>query len=97
MRLSGLPLLWRIALRNVLRHPFRTGVAALGVGLGLVAIAILDPWIVSKVEIGASLFRVTPALVASATGFGVGLGVVAGLVPAVRAARSDPAPGLREL
>lgn len=33
-RLAGLPLLWRIALRNLLRHPFRTGVAALGVGLG---------------------------------------------------------------
>jgi cell division protein FtsX len=71
--------------------------ALLGILLGLGAIAILDTWFVSKVEVGASLFKVTPRLLTGVVGYGVVLGVVAGLLPALRAARSDPAPGLREL
>ena len=71
--------------------------AALGVAAGILAIALLDPWIVAKVEVGASLFKLTPGLLLGAIGFGVGLGIVAGLVPAWRAARQDPAQGLREL
>lgn len=34
-RLKALPFLWRFALRNMLRHPFRTGVTCLGVSLGI--------------------------------------------------------------
>jgi putative ABC transport system permease protein len=33
--LRGLPFLWRFALRNMLRHPFRTLVSCLGVSLGI--------------------------------------------------------------
>lgn len=32
--LRGLPLLWRIGLRNLVRHPLRAGVSCLGVALG---------------------------------------------------------------
>ncbi len=71
--------------------------AVLGILLGLGAIAILDTWFISKVEVGASLFKVTPRLLGGVVAYGVVLGVVAGLLPALRAARSDPAPGLREL
>ncbi len=71
--------------------------AVIGVSVGLVAIVVLDPWIMSKVEVGSSLFKVTPSLLAGVVGYGVGLGVIAGFVPALRAARADPAPGLRDL
>lgn len=33
-RVKGLPLLWRVALRSLIRHPYRALVSALGVGLG---------------------------------------------------------------
>jgi ABC-type antimicrobial peptide transport system permease subunit len=69
----------------------------LGASAGIGAIAVIDPLIMSRVEVGESLFKVTPALLLAVMSYGIGLGVVAGLVPAIRAARSEPAPGLREL
>lgn len=71
--------------------------ALIGVLAGSGAIVVLDPWIISKVEIGASFFKITPSLIAGVVAYGVGLGVIAGLAPALRAARVDPASGLREL
>ena len=71
--------------------------AVIGVASGIAAIGIMDPWIVSKVEVGASLFKLTPELLLGAITFGVGLGVIAGALPAWRAARQDPAVGLRDL
>jgi ABC-type antimicrobial peptide transport system permease subunit len=71
--------------------------ALIGVAAGCLAIVFLDPYILSKVEIGASFFKITPSLLTGVVFYGVGLGVVAGLVPALRAARTDPAGGLREL
>lgn len=34
-RFGRLSILWRIALRNMLRHPFRTGVSSIGIALGV--------------------------------------------------------------
>lgn len=69
----------------------------LGVALGLLAIAILDPLIVSRLEAGESLFRASPRLIALVATYGLFLGAAAGFFPALRAARADPARGLREL
>jgi putative ABC transport system permease protein len=41
------------------------------------------------------LFLVTPALTALALGFAVALGALAGVIPALRAARLDPVTALR--
>ncbi|MBM4434210.1 MAG: FtsX-like permease family protein [Chloroflexi bacterium] len=41
------------------------------------------------------LFLVTPRLIALAVAFSVGLGALAGLIPAIRAARLDPVQALR--
>jgi ABC-type antimicrobial peptide transport system permease subunit len=71
--------------------------AALGVLLGLLVIGVAEPLIVARLEGGTRLFLVTPRLVLAAIGWGVGLGVLAGGVPALRAARVDPAVVLREL
>ncbi len=44
---------------------------------------------------GQELFLITPALTVLAIGFAVALGALAGLIPAVRAARLDPVTALR--
>jgi putative ABC transport system permease protein len=46
-------------------------------------------------DASGGLFLVTPGLTALALGFAVALGTVAGLLPAVRAARMDPVTALR--
>ncbi|MBI3725602.1 FtsX-like permease family protein [bacterium] len=71
--------------------------SVIGVAAGIGATFALEPWILTRVEVGASMFKITPTLLASVVAFGVGLGIVAGLVPAVHASRADPAGGLREL
>lgn len=71
--------------------------AVLGIALALLTIAIFEPWLLSQIETGAQLFRVTPRLVAFSTLYALLVGVLAGGVPAARAARIDPAVTLREL
>lgn len=71
--------------------------AALGVAVGVAAIALTEPWLLSQLESGSRLFLVTPRLVLLTIGYGGVLGVLAGGIPALRAARVDPAVVLREL
>jgi putative ABC transport system permease protein len=71
--------------------------AALGVGLGVLAILIGEPLILAQVKTGAALFRLTPRLLLGAVAYALVMGVVAGGVPALRAARVDPAVSLRGL
>lgn len=71
--------------------------AVLGVVVGTLAIALAEPWLLSHLESGSRLFLVTPRLVGLTIAYGALLGVVAGGVPALRAARIDPAVVLREL
>ena len=46
-------------------------------------------------QFGVQIFRVTPRLAALAVAFAVGLGALAGVLPAARAARLDPVKALR--
>jgi len=46
-------------------------------------------------DASGGLFLVTPGLTGLAIGFAVALGAVAGLLPAIRAARLDPVAALR--
>jgi len=71
--------------------------AVLGLGLGVAAIVASEPYLVERAQSGSRLFLVTPRLVLLTTAYGVGMGVVAGGLPAYRAARVDPAVTLREL
>jgi putative ABC transport system permease protein len=71
--------------------------AALGVGLGLLTVAIAEPLLLANLEAGERLFLITPRLVVTALLWGGGLGVLAGGAPAARAARVDPAVVLRSL
>lgn len=71
--------------------------AVLGVAVGAAAIALTEPWLLSHLESGSRLFLLTPRLVLLTVAYGGVLGVVAGGVPALRAARIDPAVVLREL
>lgn len=71
--------------------------AVLGVAVGAAAIALCEPWLVAQLESGSRLFLITPRLVALTIAYGAALGVVAGGLPALRAARVDPAVVLREL
>ncbi len=65
---------------------------AIGLAAGWTLTAIINA---STADQHLELFLVTPRLVAIAIGFSVGLGAVAGLVPAIRAARLDPVTALR--
>lgn len=71
--------------------------ALLGLLAGLAAILIAEPWLVARLGTGEHLFRITPRLLGLATLYGVGMGMAAGTLPALRAARVDPALRLREL
>lgn len=71
--------------------------AALGVVTGALMIHVCEPWLLSQLESGSRLFLVTPRLAAGTILYGALLGVLAGGIPALRAARVDPAVVLREL
>lgn len=71
--------------------------AALGVAAGALLIALCEPWLLSQVETGSRLFLITPRLCLFTALYGALLGVAAGGIPALRAARVDPAVVLREL
>lgn len=71
--------------------------ALLGVAVGLAVVAVAEPLLLARLDAGTRLFLVTPRLIAAALAWGGGLGVVAGGVPAARAARVDPAVVLRSL
>lgn len=71
--------------------------AALGVVAGALLIHVCEPWLLAQLESGSRLFLVTPRLAAGTIVYGALLGVLAGGIPALRAARVDPAVVLREL
>jgi putative ABC transport system permease protein len=71
--------------------------AAVGIAGGAAAILICEPYLLAKVETGASMFHITPRLLGLAVTYSVVMGVLAGGIPALRAARIDPAVCLREL
>jgi putative ABC transport system permease protein len=62
----------------------------IGYALGFAMTALLN-----ASDSSGGLFLVTPRLTALAIGFAVALGAVAGLLPAIRAARMDPVRALR--
>jgi putative ABC transport system permease protein len=62
----------------------------IGYALGFALTALLN-----ASDASGGLFLVTPRLTALAIGFAVALGSVAGLLPAIRAARMDPVRALR--
>jgi len=64
----------------------------IGLAAGAALVAAINA---STADQHLELFLVTPRLVAIALAFSVGLGAVAGLIPAVRAARLDPVTALR--
>jgi len=73
-----------------------TVIGFLGGGIGLAAGWALTVAInASTADQHLELFLVTPRLVLIALAFSIGLGAVAGLIPAIRAARLDPVTALR--
>lgn len=71
--------------------------AVFGLAGGLLTVALLNPWIAAQLETGETLFLPTVRLAVAVVIFGCGIGALAGLYPAWRAARTDPAETLREL
>ncbi len=67
---------------------------AIGIGLGLALVAIVDAR--SAAGGNLELFAVSPTVAAGALGFSVALSIVAGFVPALRAARLPPTVALRQ-
>ncbi len=66
----------------------------LGVVLGAVLTSSMNRWAAGQ---GTPVFLLTDRLVVAAMGFAMLLGALAGLLPALRAARMDPVQSLREL
>ncbi len=64
----------------------------IGYGLGVILTNLIN--LAGKAS-NLELFLVTPTLTAIALGFAVGLGALAGIIPALRAARLDPVMALR--
>lgn len=71
--------------------------AALGIGLGVLSITLAEPSLLLAMTTGERLFLITPRLLILASSYGVGMGLLAGAIPAIRAANIDPAITLREL
>ncbi len=65
---------------------------ATGLVLGWITTQAINAWTASQ---NLSLFLVSGRLVILAVGFSGGLGAVAGIIPAFRAARMDPVSALR--
>ena len=81
-------------LREILAESTLIGLVGgvLGFALGYVITALLNAS--SRPN---EIFLVTPRLAALSLGFAVGLGAVAGLIPAFRASRMDPVVALRSI
>jgi putative ABC transport system permease protein len=64
------------------------------IGLG---ISVATIWIVNAITPASQsqLFLITPRLLIGSLGFAVGLGALAGVIPAIRASRLDPVKALR--
>lgn len=71
--------------------------AAIGITLSVLTIHLAEPAILDRLENGARIFYITPRLLFLAAAYGIGMGVLAGSLPASRAARVDPALTLRGL
>ncbi|MFW6113756.1 MAG: ABC transporter permease [Actinomycetota bacterium] len=66
----------------------------MGMGLGVVLVAVLNGLTSSQ---GVTIFSLTPAVIVGPVIFATVLGALAGLIPALRAARLNPVKALREV
>jgi hypothetical protein len=71
--------------------------ALIGITLAVGTITVCEPLLVSSLETGAALFRITPRLLGFSLLYAGVMGVLSGGIPAARAANVDPAVCLREL